>query len=106
MAKKNPHPASVRHKHTATVKDVIDAMLKSYNIEKKFDQASIANAWGKIMGTAINNRTDNLYMRDGVLIVELNSAPLKQELNAAKPKVIAMIEKEFGRRVVRDILFV
>lgn len=106
MAKKNPHPASVRNKHTATVKDVIDAMLKSYNLEKRFDQANISNAWGKIMGSAISNRTEHIELRDSVLIVHLNSAPLKQELNAAKPKVIEMITKEFGRQVVKDVLFV
>ncbi|WP_109832197.1 DUF721 domain-containing protein [Reichenbachiella versicolor] len=106
MAKKNPHPASVRNKHTASVKDVIDAMLKSYNLEKRFDQANISTAWEKIMGSAIANRTDHIEMRDSVLIVKLNSAPLKQELNAAKHKVIELITKEFGRRVVKDVLFI
>ena len=106
MTKKPPHPASIRNRHTANVKDVIDAMLKSYNLEKRFDQANISKAWAKIMGTAIANRTEDITMRDSVLIVKLSSAPLKQELNGAKGKVIELITKEFGRQVVNDVLFI
>lgn len=106
MAKRKPHAASIRKEDTATVKDVIDAMLKSYNLNKKFDQTTLVSTWNKIMGKAIANRTSKLEVRNNVLIVTLNSAPLKHELNQSRHKVLELLEKEFGKPVVKDVLFV
>ena len=106
MAKRKPHAASIRNKDTATLKDVIDAMLKSYNLNVRFDQTTLITTWNKIMGQAIANRTSKIEVRNDVLIVTLNSAPLKHELNSSRQKVTKMLEKEFGRPVVKDVLFV
>ena len=106
MHKRKPHPAGVRRTKTATVKDVVDAMLKSYNIDSRFDQTKIISAWPRIMGQAIANRTTSVEVRKDILIVTLKSAPLKQELNGSKDKVIAMINQEFGKEVVKEVLFV
>ncbi len=104
--KKRPHPASVRNSSTVTLKDAMKAMLKSYNIDVKFDEASLVATWGKIMGKAIANRTSSIYVRDNVMVITLNSAPLKHELNNSKAKVMSLIEKHYGRAIVKDILFI
>ncbi|PIB36564.1 hypothetical protein BFP72_14725 [Reichenbachiella sp. 5M10] len=104
--KKRPHPAGERKRETVTMKDLMDAMLKSYNIDRRFDQASLVSKWNKIMGTAIANRTTNLEIRNDVLIVTLSSAPLKHELNNSKQKVMDMVNTEFGKHIVKQILFV
>ncbi|MBU2887909.1 DUF721 domain-containing protein [Gilvimarinus agarilyticus] len=104
--KKKPHPAGERRRETVTMKDLMDAMLKSYNIDRRFDQASLVTKWNKIMGTAIANRTTNLEIRKDVLIITLSSAPLKHELNNSKQKVMDMVNAEFGKRVVNQVLFV
>ncbi|UXP32978.1 DUF721 domain-containing protein [Reichenbachiella agarivorans] len=106
MMKKKPHPAGERKKEMVTMKDLMEAMLKSYNIDRKFDQATLITKWNKIMGTAIANRTTNLEIRNDVLIVTLSSAPLKHELNNSKQKVMDLVNKEFGKHIVKQILFV
>lgn len=106
MAKRKPHAASIRNQDTATVKDVIDAMLKSYNLTKKFDQTTLVSTWNKIMGKAVANRTAKLEVRNNILIVTMNSAPLKHELNNSRYKVLQLLESEFGKPVVKDVLFV
>lgn len=106
MSKKKPHPASIRKEGTATMKDVMNAMLKSYNLDKKFDERNLIASWEKIMGKGIANRTSKIEVKQNVLIVTLNSAPLKHELNGSRNKVLELLEKEFGRKVVRDVLFV
>lgn len=106
MVKKKPHPASIRNTKTTTVKDAMSAMLESYNLNRRFDQTSVISAWPKIMGKAVANRTSNLEIRNDVLVVTLSSAPLKQELNNSRSKVLELIHKEFGRAVVKDVLFV
>ena len=104
--KKKPHPAGIRNKSTVTLKDAMSAMLKSYNIDVKFDEASLVSTWEKIMGKAISNRTSNIYIRNNVMIVTLSSAPLKHELNNSKGKVMDLIIQHYGKPVVKDILFI
>ncbi len=104
--KKKPHPASVRNSHTTTVKDAMSAMLKSYNIRGKFDETNLVTAWEKIMGKAVANRTESLFIKDNVMVIKLSSAPLKHELNNSKTKVLALFEKEFGKAIVKDVLFI
>ena len=81
-------------------------MLKSYNINTKFDETNLVTAWEKIMGKAVANRTSKIYVKDSVLIITMSSAPLKHEMNNSKVKVLALFEKEFGRQVVKDVLFI
>ncbi|MCV9387735.1 DUF721 domain-containing protein [Reichenbachiella ulvae] len=104
--KKRVHPAAERKRKTVTMKDLMEAMLKSYNIEDKFDQASLITRWERIMGAPIANRTSNIEMRKDVLIVTLSSAPLKHELNSAKQKIVDRINEDFGRKVINQVLFV
>lgn len=104
--KKKPHPAGIRNKHTTTVKDAMSAMLKSYNLDVKFDQTNLIATWEKIMGKAVANRTSKIFIKDNVMIITMNSAPLKHELNNSKSKVLALFEKEFGRAIVKDVMFI
>ena len=104
--KKRPHPAARRDSSTVTMKDAMKRMLKSYNIDSKFDETNLVSSWNAIMGTAIANRTSKLFIRDNVLVVELSSAPLKHELNNSKAKVMKLIEEHYGKPIVKDVLFI
>jgi len=106
MRKRKPHPAGIRNKGTATMKDLMNAMLKSYNIDTQFEERHLISSWGKIMGKAIENRTSKIEVRNNVMVVTLSSAPLKHELNNSRQKVLGLIEKEFGKPVVKDVLFI
>ena len=103
---KKPHPASQRDASTTTIKDAMKRMLQSYNINDKFDETSLVKAWEKIMGRAVANRTSKIYIKDRVIIVTLTSAPLKHELNNSRSKVLDLIIKEYGKPVVKDVLFI
>ena len=104
--KKRPHPAGQRDASTVTLRDAIGSMLKSYNLDSKFDETALVSDWAKIMGKAIANRTSKIFIKDNVMIVTLTSAPLKHEMNNSKQKVMDLLEKHYGKRVVKDILFI
>lgn len=103
---KKPHPAGKRQASTTTLKEAMGRMLQSYNINEKFDETHLVKSWAKIMGKGVANRTDKIYVKDKIMFVTLNSAPLKHELNNSREKVLQLIEEEFGKPVVKDILFI
>jgi hypothetical protein len=53
----------------------------------------------------IANRTTDLRILNGVLIVQLSSASLKSELSYAKTKIVERLNEAAGKVVIQDIIF-
>jgi hypothetical protein len=58
------------------------------------------------MGTPIAKRTKRVFVKDRKLFVELNSAPLKHELNLSKRMILDIFDQEFGQKMLDDIIFI
>lgn len=98
--------ASTRRSDVTTVKDAIGQLLKSYQLQTRFNETYLEAFWGKMMGPMIASRTNRLYVREGVLYVEITSAPLRSELVNAKQKMIQLINRDIGSEVINDIVFI
>ena len=96
---------SERKSDTSSVKEAIDAMIDTYKLRGKFDQTKLINSWEAMMGKPISRRTEKIFIKDKVLFVKLNSAPLRQELTISKKKVLEIIHGNFDVNLVADVLF-
>lgn len=96
---------SERKSDTSSVKEAIDAMLDSYKLRGKFDQTKLINSWESMMGKPIARRTEKIFIKERVLFVKLNSAPLRQELTIAKTKVLEILHRNFDKEIVADVKF-
>ncbi len=96
---------SKRTSSTSSLKEVIDAMIDTYKIRGKFDENKLINSWETMMGKPIARRTDKLFIKEKVLFVKLNSAPLRQELTMGKSKVLEIIHRQFEKEMIEDVLF-
>lgn len=94
-----------RTKETATLKEAMTNLLKSYKLNRKFAETEIVQSWGRIMGAPIANRTESVFMHQGVLHIKLSSAPLRHELILSKDKVLELLRREYGADAVVDIIF-
>ncbi|MBC6401940.1 MAG: DUF721 domain-containing protein [Ekhidna sp.] len=79
--------------------------LKEENLEQTFRQKRLIANWGHIMGKTIASRTSKLFFKDKILFIKLTSAPLKNEMQAAKPQILEIIAKELGQGEVVDVRF-
>ncbi len=96
------HP---RKSDTTTVGDAISDMLKSYHLTERFDQKRLIESWESLMGKVVSNRTKKMFIKNKVLFIELTSAPLKNELNMSKDKVMTLFEEQVGKDIISDIIF-
>lgn len=94
-----------RNAEPTALKDAINQMYDTFNLKRRVDEGTIIAHWEKIMGATVAKRTKNLFFREKKLIVELNSAPLKQELSLSKPKIIELFAKEVGVGIVEEVVF-
>lgn len=99
--KKYQHP---RKSDITTIGQALGDMLESYNLSQKFDEKKIIESWGRIMGKMIANRTTKIFIKNSVLFVEVNSAPLKNELNMSKNKIIGLLSSEVGEGIINEVV--
>ncbi|NIJ53291.1 DUF721 domain-containing protein [Dyadobacter arcticus] len=88
------------------LKDAIDQMLDKYRLRNRFDQSYVVAHWDKIMGTAIATRTKKVFIKDRTLFLQIESAPLRNELFRAKSKIIELINREMNSNLVEEVIFI
>ena len=87
------------------IKDAFGSLLKDYHLDSKYQATQIKASWEKIMGKPIASRTSKINFYNKKLTVKLTSAPLKNELNMSKTRILEILEKELGKGVVEEIVF-
>ena len=87
-----------------TLKDAIETMLKEYGLEEKIRELHISNAWETLMGKTIHIRTESIRLKNRKLYIKVNSSVLKEELHYARSKVLEIINKEFEKPVVDEVV--
>ncbi|MDR4988844.1 MAG: DUF721 domain-containing protein [Bacteroidales bacterium] len=85
--------------------EIIREVIHHHGLENKLTEKRIFSSWESIMGQPIAKYTVRLSYKDGRLTVNLSSPALRNELSLAKQKIIDMINKEMGEKLVSDIQF-
>lgn len=94
-----------RKKDSLSIGDAIEHWMDLLRVRGKYKETFIIQNWEKIMGTPIAKRTTNLYIRNKKLYIHLSSAPLKNELNQSKHKVVELLNKAAEDKVLDDVVF-
>ena len=94
-----------RDKNATPLKEAIDRFLKMSRIEGRLDEINVRQHWDKMMGPAIARKTTYVRLKNGVLIISLESAVLRQELGYAKAQLANNLNKSIGKTVIKNILF-
>ena len=94
----------MRKPNDTTVKDAFSKMLDVYRIRRKFDETSIVAIWPEIMGTAIANRTKQIYIHDKKLFIRIESSVIKNELLMVRQGIIQKLNEHAGSEVINDMI--
>ena len=87
-----------------TVGDVLKHIIEVNKLQTGLNQIDVREAWKNLMGNGVNHYTQNVILKGSVLYVELSSSVLREELSHGKSKIIAMVNEELRRDVVRDVV--
>jgi predicted nucleic acid-binding Zn ribbon protein len=84
--------------------DAIKEFLQAYRLEDKLNETRLIAAWPTVMGKLIANHTMDLYIKNKILFVKLDSAALRSELTYAKEKIVKALNKEVNVDVIEDVV--
>ena len=93
-----------RLNNESSIGDVLKEIIQSNKLQPGMDQVSVKEAWVSLMGNGVNSYTKNVSLKGTTLYVELTSSVLREELSHGKSKIIAMINEELRRDIVKDVV--
>lgn len=102
--KQRPSETS-RTQNTSSIKEVLERYLETFRLKKTYEETYVTAHWEKIMGKPIASRTTSVFVKNNILYVKLDSAPLREELIRAKSKILQLVNNEMGENFVVDIVY-
>ncbi|MDT0540749.1 MULTISPECIES: DUF721 domain-containing protein [Croceitalea] len=84
--------------------DALNEFIKENKLQKGIDKVDAKAAWASLMGNGVNNYTAQVELRNETLFVSLTSSVLRQELSMGKSKIIAMLNEELGKDLVKKLI--
>ncbi|MGI9550399.1 MAG: DUF721 domain-containing protein [Aurantibacter sp.] len=84
--------------------EALQEFIKENRLQKGMDKVEAREAWVKLMGNGVNNYTTAVELRNGTLFVSLSSSVLREELSMGKSKIIAMLNEELGKDLVKKLV--
>ena len=93
-----------RLSNQSTVGDVLKQIIQVNKLQPGIDQIDVKEAWQNLMGNGVNSYTKNVALRGNTLYVELSSSVIREELSHGNSKIIAMINEELQREVIKDVV--
>ncbi len=84
--------------------EALSEFIKENKLQKGMDKVDAREAWANLMGNGVNNYTTAVELKNETLFVSLSSSVLREELSLGKTKIIAMINEELGRELVKKLV--
>ena len=92
-----------RENDSNKIKDLIPKMLSENHLQKGMDQILVKEAWLQVMGPGVANYTEEVALKNQVLLVKLNSSALRQELEYGKDKILKMMRESLTHMELKKI---
>lgn len=87
------------------LKDLIDKFLKAYRLDGKMKEMDVLNGWKDMMGIAVANRTEKLYIRNRILHIKMSSSVMRDELAHGKQIILLRVNEYAGSKIIDDVWF-
>jgi len=95
----------MKSKKPRIIKDFIARTLKYYNIPIKQEEVELFRYWEEIVGKQIAMHATPCIIKNGTLIIEVDSPTWRHQLNFMKKTIVDKINASLQSRVIRDIHF-
>ena len=88
-----------------SIGDVLRLTIQESNMIGRLDECKAVDLWPEIMGVGMARRMSRPRVRCGVMVVYVDSAALRHELNMQRTAIMAAINGRLGKEVIKSIRF-
>lgn len=94
-----------RTSNEESLEDLVSRWLRAYGLDKKMKQIEVINAWEKLVGKAVADRTEKITINNETLHLTLKSSVIREEMILAKSDIIQRINDFAGYPMVKEVWF-
>lgn len=85
-----------------SISDALVDYLRESGLEQSVLDMQIEQVWPRVMGETVTKLTRSIEMREGMLIVHVNSAALKAQLFENRFELVRKLNEAVGANAIRD----
>lgn len=89
-------------KGAMSISDALVDYLRESGLEQSVLDMQIEQVWPRVMGETVTKLTRSIEMREGMLIVHVNSAALKAQLFENRFELVRKLNEAVGANAIRD----
>ena len=84
------------------ITDALVDFLRESGLEQPVLEVQMEEIWPQVMGETVAKLTRSVVVKDGMLIVHVNSAALKAQLFENRFELVRKLNEAVGAEVIRD----
>ena len=88
--------------NSLSITDALVDFLRESGLEQSVLDVQVEQAWPKVMGETITKLTRSIEVKDGMLIVHVNSAALKAQLFENRFELVRKLNEAVGAPAIKD----
>lgn len=94
----------MRRSDTQKIDAIIDSYLKKSGMSRKFKEIELINSWEDVVGVSVSKRTTNIYIKNRVMYVYIESPIVKNEIRLLKDSIVNALNKRANEKVIDNIV--
>lgn len=84
--------------------DALKIFLDKSRLKGSIQALQIEDVWAELMGKTIARYTEKIQIHGHTLYITTTVAPLKQELQYQKAKIVERVNEALGQNTIREVV--
>ena len=94
----------MRKSNQQSIRAVIKRLLKNQKLEGRLQELDVLNNCEEVLGKNLMKYISNLSFREGILVIKMKSAIVRNELSYQKNEILKKINKKTAKEIVKEII--
>jgi len=88
--------------NSLSLSDALVAFLRENDLEQSVLDVQVEEVWPRVMGETISKLTRSIEVKNGMLVVHVNSAALKAQLFENRFELVRKLNEAVGANAIKD----
>lgn len=95
----------MKRRNAEEVGSLVLQFLRAEGLETPLNEYRIIRSWPEVAGPAIARYTGNIFIKSGILNIQIKSPALRQNLNMNRTQMAQKLNQHVGAQVISEVRF-
>ncbi len=94
----------MRKSNTQPLKGVIQEYIEALGHQRKIKEVNLISSWEQIVGKLVARHTNQIYIKNGVLFVYIDSSVIRNELIMIREQIMHRMNEHAGSEIITKVM--